>query len=100
MRRCLADTSALRPQTAPNIDRIPAKWLQVLDEILKEVCKALLESDVNVKLVQSLRNKVKAKVKASLEASEKDKAKSEAQRKSIVQKVHYLTRDREYLLNK
>ena len=57
------------------------------------MCKALLESDVNVKLVQSLRNKVKAKVKASLEASEKDKAKSEAQRKSIVQKVHYLARE-------
>jgi signal recognition particle subunit SRP54 len=66
----------------------------VLDETLKEVCKALLESDINVKLVQSLRNKVKAKVKASLEASEKDKAKSEAQRKSIVQKVYYLTQGR------
>ena len=71
----------------------------MLDEILKEVCKALLESDVNVKLVQSLRNKVKVKVKTSLEASEKDKAKSEAQRKSIVQKVHYMTRDRGCLLN-
>lgn len=66
----------------------------MLDEILKDVCKALLESDVNVKLVQSLRSKVKAKVKASLEASEKDKAKSEAQRKSIVQKVYYLAQDR------
>ena len=66
----------------------------MLDEILKDVCKALLESDVNVKLVQSLRNKVKAKVKASLEASEKDKSKSEAQRKSIVQKVYYLAQDR------
>lgn len=35
--------------------------------MLKEVCAALLETDVNVKLVATLRQKVKAKVKASLE---------------------------------
>lgn len=94
--KVLSRHTRLTSSNGLNIDATSAKWLQVLDEILKEVCKALLESDVNVKLVQSLRNKVKAKVKASLEASEKDKAKSEAQRKSIVQKVHYLARDREY----
>ncbi len=59
--------------------------LQVLDALLKDVCSALLESDVNVKLVASLRQKVKAKVKSTLEGSA-DKGK-EANRKHIVQKV-------------
>ena len=59
--------------------------LQVLDALLKEVCAALLESDVNVKLVASLRQKVKAKVKASLEGGA-DKGK-ETNRKTVVQKV-------------
>jgi signal recognition particle subunit SRP54 len=54
---------------------------------LKEITSALLESDVNVKLVQSLRQKVKAKVKASLEASAADKSK-EANRKNLIQKVN------------
>lgn len=58
---------------------------QVLDALLKEVCAALLESDVNVKLVSQLRQKVKAKVKASLENSG-DKVK-ETNRKNVVQKV-------------
>lgn len=58
---------------------------QVLDALLKEVCAALLESDVNVKLVASLRQKVKAKVKASIEGGG-DKGK-DANRRNIVQKV-------------
>jgi signal recognition particle subunit SRP54 len=32
---------------------------QVIDALLKELCAALLEADVNVKLVASLRTKVK-----------------------------------------
>lgn len=59
--------------------------LQVLDALLKDVCAALLETDVNVKLVASLRQKVKAKVKASLEGGA-DKGK-DVNRKSVVQKV-------------
>lgn len=31
-----------------------------MDATLKDVCKALLEADVNVKLVQQLRNGIKA----------------------------------------
>lgn len=61
--------------------------LQVLDALLKEVCAALLETDVNVKLVATLRQKVKAKVKASLESGA-DKGK-DVNRKNIVQKVRY-----------
>jgi signal recognition particle subunit SRP54 len=55
---------------------------------LKEVCAALLESDVNVKLVSQLRQKVRVKAKAALESGG-DKAK-EANRKNIVQKVSVL----------
>ena len=53
--------------------------------MLKEVASALLESDVNVKLVASLRQKVKAKVKASIEAGA-DKGK-DLNRRNIIQKV-------------
>lgn len=35
---------------------------QALDSMLKEICAALLESDVNVRLVGKLRNSIKAKV--------------------------------------
>jgi signal recognition particle subunit SRP54 len=58
---------------------------QVLDATLKDICAALLESDVNVKLVATLRQKVKAAVKASLEGGS-DKVK-DANRKNLLQKV-------------
>lgn len=58
---------------------------QVLDSLLKEVCAALLESDVNVKLASQLRQKVRAKVKATFESGgEKVR---ETNRKNVVQKV-------------
>jgi signal recognition particle GTPase len=57
---------------------------QVLDATLKEITAALLESDVNVKLVASLRQKVKGKVKATLDGSEKSK---DSSRKNLIQKV-------------
>lgn len=34
-------------------------YLQVLNAMLKEVCTALLEADVNIKLVKQLRENVK-----------------------------------------
>lgn len=34
-------------------------FLQVLNAMLKEVCTALLEADVNIKLVKQLRENVK-----------------------------------------
>ncbi|KAF9507848.1 hypothetical protein BS47DRAFT_1373779 [Hydnum rufescens UP504] len=58
---------------------------QVLDSLLKEICSALLESDVNVKLVSNLRQSVKATVKASIEGAG-DKGK-EAYRKNVAQKA-------------
>jgi signal recognition particle GTPase len=60
--------------------------LQVIDALLKELCAALLESDVNVKLVSQLRAKVKAKVKKSLEEAEKAGGR-ELNKKNVVQKV-------------
>ena len=56
----------------------------MLDATLKEITAALLESDVNVKLVASLRQKVKAKVKAALDSSDKSK---DSSRKNVIQKV-------------
>ena len=55
-----------------------------MDATLKEITSALLESDVNVKLVASLRQKVKAKVKAAFESSDKSK---DANRRNVIQKV-------------
>lgn len=34
-------------------------YFQVLNEMLKEICKALIEADVNIKLVKSLRENVR-----------------------------------------
>ncbi|BEJ16291.1 hypothetical protein CspHIS471_0508960 [Cutaneotrichosporon sp. HIS471] len=59
-----------------------------IDALLKELCAALLESDVNVKLVASLRSKVKAKVKRSLEEAEKAGGR-EVTKKNVVQKAVY-----------
>ena len=54
---------------------------------MTEITRALLESDVNVKLVQTLRKQVKAKVKPALESTDKSK---EAQRKNLIQKASIL----------
>ncbi len=59
---------------------------QVIDALLKELCSALLQSDVNVKLVAQLRTRVRAKVKKSLEEAEAAGGK-EANKKNVVQKV-------------
>jgi signal recognition particle GTPase len=60
---------------------------KVLDATLKEITSALLESDVNVKLVASLRQKVKAKAKAIFEGhAEKSK---DTNRRNVLQKVSF-----------
>lgn len=81
----LADLGRKLNAALSSLNRAPIIDEKVLDAILKEVCAALLESDVNVKLVSTLRQKVKAKVKASLEGGA-DKGK-ETNRKNVVQKV-------------
>ncbi|KAI0216353.1 Signal recognition particle [Massospora cicadina] len=54
---------------------------QALEALLKEVCGALLQSDVNVRLVQELRNNIKASVKFD------DQAGSALNRKRILHKA-------------
>ena len=61
----------------------------MLDAALKEITSALLESDVNVKLVASLRQKVKSKVKSYLDGASADKAK-EVNKKNLIQRVREL----------
>ncbi|KAH9996792.1 SRP54-type protein [Russula vinacea] len=68
-----------------SLNRTPVVDEKVLDALLKEVCAALLESDVNVKLASQLRQKVRGKVKAVFEGGG-EKAK-DANRKNVVQKA-------------
>jgi signal recognition particle subunit SRP54 len=66
---------ALRSLTAASvIDKA------LLDTILKEICTALLESDVNVKLVQKLRNNIRSIV-------DMEKLENSANKKRIIQKA-------------
>ncbi|KAF8350651.1 SRP54-type protein [Amanita rubescens] len=81
----LADLGRKLNAALSSLNRAPIVDEKVLDATLKEITAALLESDVNVKLVAQLRQKIKAKVKASLE-SNADKGK-EANRKHMVQKA-------------
>lgn len=52
-----------------------------IDGMLKEICNALLESDVNIKLVAKLRNQIKNKLEAET------KEKPAIKKKNILQKV-------------
>ncbi|KAG8886715.1 Signal recognition particle [Tulasnella sp. 332] len=67
------------------LNKAPVIDDKALDSLLKEVASALLESDVNVKLVAGLRQKVKAKVKTAIESGA-DKGK-DLNRKNIIQKA-------------
>ncbi|KAG5728027.1 Signal recognition particle 54 kDa like protein [Termitomyces sp. T112] len=82
----LADLGRKLNAALSSLNRAPVVDEKVLDATLKEITAALLESDVNVKLVASLRQKVKAKVKASLESSAAEKGK-ETNRKHLIQKA-------------
>ncbi|KZV86554.1 signal recognition particle protein [Exidia glandulosa HHB12029] len=81
----LADLGRKLNSALSQLNRAPVVDEKVLDALLKEICAALLESDVNVKLVSSLRQKVKAKAKAAFEAGA-DKGK-EANRRNVVHKA-------------
>jgi len=71
------------------LSRVPVVDDAAVDTLLKSVCAALLESDVNVKLVQGLRNKVRGTVKEQLNEGDKAARMSDVQRKNIVQKAVY-----------
>ncbi|CED83350.1 signal recognition particle protein [Phaffia rhodozyma] len=60
---------------------------KALDAVLKEVCAALLESDVNVKLVAALRTKVRSEVRPLLNPPAPQPAPSPSKAFQIVQKA-------------
>ncbi|KAF8522260.1 SRP54-type protein [Hysterangium stoloniferum] len=81
----LADLGRKLNAALSQLNAAPVVDEKVLDAMLKEICAALLESDVNVKLVSSLRQKVKAKAKAALENNaEKTR---DTNHRNIVQRV-------------
>ncbi|KAG1782581.1 SRP54-type protein [Suillus placidus] len=80
----LADLGRKLNAALSSLNRAPVVDEKVLDATLKEITAALLESDVNVKLVASLRQKVKVKVKAAIDGSEKSK---DSSRKNLIQKA-------------
>ncbi|WRT68388.1 signal recognition particle protein SRP54 [Kwoniella shivajii] len=82
----LADLGARLHGALNQLSRASVVDDRVIDALLKELCAALLEADVNVKLVSQLRTKVKAKVKKSLEEAEKAGGR-EANKKNVVQKA-------------
>lgn len=70
------------------LSKVPTVDDAAVDTLLKSVCAALLESDVNVKLVQGLRTKVRGTVKEKLnEGGDKAAGMSDVQRKNIVQRA-------------
>ncbi|CAO1636167.1 unnamed protein product [Sympodiomycopsis kandeliae] len=69
-----------------DLSRAPQVDDATIEALLKSVCAALLESDVNVRLVSELRNSVRSQVKEDL--NDKSKASlQEGQRKNLVQKA-------------
>ncbi|WWD02569.1 signal recognition particle protein SRP54 [Kwoniella europaea PYCC6329] len=82
----LADLGARLHGALNQLSRASVVDDRVIDALLKELCAALLEADVNVKLVSQLRTKVKAKVKKSLDEAEKAGGR-EANKKNVVQKA-------------
>ncbi|SOV03554.1 probable SRP54 - signal recognition particle subunit [Ustilago sp. UG-2017a] len=69
-----------------DLSKVPTVDAASIDQLLKSVCNALIEADVNVKLVVNLRSRVKAQVTALLN----DKANAnwtDTQRRQRVQKA-------------
>ena len=60
---------------------------KLLDEILKEICNALMYSDVNIKYVMELRKKVNVKLKEHMEAQADAKNAGNNLRRTIVEIV-------------
>ncbi|KAI9298660.1 signal recognition particle 54 kDa protein-like protein [Neoconidiobolus thromboides FSU 785] len=63
---------------------------KVLDDILKEICSALLKSDVNITLVQKLRNNVKNSIKKELNTETSVTNKKRLIQKSVMDELKKL----------
>lgn len=83
----LADLGRRLNQAFSDLQRQPVVDEASIDALLKHVCNALLGSDVNVQLVQSLRQNVKTDVRELLNT--KGDALTDAQRKNHVQRVMF-----------
>lgn len=90
----LADLGRRLNQAFADLQRQPTVDEASVDLLLKEVCSALLASDVNVRLVQKLRQDVKDEIKTLLNDKGKAESYTDAQRKHQVQKIvfEYLVR--------
>ncbi|WFD28695.1 signal-recognition-particle GTPase [Malassezia nana] len=82
----LADLGRRLNQALADLHRQPTVDEATVDVLLKHVCSALLASDVNVRLVQKLRQDVKAEVQSVLNEKNAD-SQTDAQRKHQVQKI-------------
>ena len=83
----LADLGRRLHQAFSDLQRQPTVDDASIDQLLKDVCAALLASDVNVRLVQKLRQDVKDEVRALLNDKGKAETYSDAQRKNQVQRI-------------
>ncbi|WFD32488.1 signal-recognition-particle GTPase [Malassezia sp. CBS 17886] len=85
----LADLGRRLNQAFTELQREPVVDEKTIDALLKSVCGALLASDVNVRLVQQLRQDVKAEVRAALNEGDQGSTPTDAQRKHQVQKIMF-----------
>ncbi|WFD00339.1 signal-recognition-particle GTPase [Malassezia yamatoensis] len=83
----LSDLGKRLNQALSDLQRQPVVDDATVDTLLKHVCNALLSSDVNVQLVQSLRQNVKAEARELL--NEKGGTLSDAQRKNQIQRIMF-----------
>ncbi|CEH13007.1 signal recognition particle protein [Ceraceosorus bombacis] len=83
----LADLGRRINATLSDLNKTPLVDNAAIDALLKSVCSALLEADVNVRLVSQMRDSVKGSVKEQLNESGKAERLSEPQRRNVVQKA-------------
>ena len=81
----LADLGRRLNQAFADLQRQPIVDEGTIDALLKNVSNALLASDVNVRLVQKLRQDVKDEVRSLLNDKDKGEKMSDVQRKNQVQ---------------
>lgn len=84
----LADLGRRLNSALADLSKVPTVNDAAIDSLLRSVATALLESDVNVKLVSKLRDDVRKQVKDSLNDPKNEKM-NQAQRRSLVQRAIY-----------
>lgn len=85
----LADLGRRLNHALADLQRQPIVDEATVDQLLKNVCNALLASDVNVKLVASLRQSIKSEVSALLNDKDKGAQYNDVQRRNQVQRIMF-----------